>query len=178
MPWTIGDLLFIALVGALIFGIMAMVNRSRRARPANMPALPDRDAGDLLLRSVLEKGRVVALVGASADPARPSHQVMEYLLSAGYTVYPVTPKTENVLGRKTYANLLDIPEKPDIIDVFRDPTHVPEIAREAVAAAAKVLWLQEGVNSPEGMQIARQGGLTVVMDHCIMKEHRRLFSRN
>lgn len=177
MPWTFGDLFFIALVAALIYGIMALVNRSRRERPANPPAIPDPGAGDLLLRSILEKSRSIAVVGASPDPQRPSHRVMEYLLAAGYTVYPVTPKAETVLGRKAYPSLADLPERPDIVDVFRDPAHVPEIAGGAVAAGAKVLWLQEGVISPEGMQIARQGGLTAVMNHCIMKEHRRLLGR-
>lgn len=174
MPWSTGDLLFIVVVALIIYAIMALVNRSRRARPANIPAVPDPGAGDRLLRAILTEGRIIALVGASPDPTRPSHQVMKYLQAAGYTVLPVNPTVDSILGQPTIATLGDLPQAPDIVDVFRDPSQVPQVAREAVAAGAGTLWLQEGVGSPEGVQIARQAGLKVVVDHCIMKEHRRL----
>jgi predicted CoA-binding protein len=172
--WTAGDFLFITLVLLLILGIMLLANRSRRIRPANFPAVPDPGAGDTLLRSILAESRTIAVVGVAADPESYSHRVCRYLQDAGYTVFPVRPDAAPVLGRPSYSDLAAVPEVPDLVDVFLPPEAAPEAARGAVARGAKVLWLQEGVITPEGMKIARQGGMAVVMDHCMMKEHRRL----
>ncbi len=170
---TAGDAIFIAAALFVTVLITYLANRSRKEPGQN--AVPSgSDVSDAALRGLLTGHRSVALVGASPDPARPSHKVMLYLLQAGYTVYPVNPQVETILEHKVYRSLAELPQAPDIVDVFRRSAEVPQIAREAVERGARVLWLQEGVISPEGMRIARAGGLTVVMNHCIGKEHRRL----
>lgn len=117
------------------------------------------------------------MVGASANPLRPSHGVMEYLLRQGYEVVPINPTIESVLGQRSFATLEEAVAATgafDVVDVFRQPQHTPDIARSAVATGAKALWLQLGVVNWEAAQIARDGGLDVVMDRCTAIEHRRL----
>jgi predicted CoA-binding protein len=126
------------------------------------------------IETILTTGKTVAIVGISPDPSRPSYGVASYLQAAGYRIVPVRPDGEEILGEKVYRALKDIPFPVDIVDVFRKPDAVPPIAREAVDIGAKVLWLQEGVGSPEGETIARDGGLEVVSNRCMLKEHRRL----
>jgi predicted CoA-binding protein len=121
--------------------------------------------------------RTVALVGLSRNELRASHFVGYYLQRHGYRVIPVNPNEEHVLGEKVYASLRDVPDKIDVVDVFRDPAAVPGIAREAVEVGAGALWLQFGVISPEGARIAQEGGLAVVMDRCLKVEHARLLGR-
>ncbi|WP_155876162.1 CoA-binding protein [Desulfuromonas sp. AOP6] len=133
--------------------------------------MPQKDAD---IRKILTTHKTIAMVGASSNPDRPSNHVFEYLLEAGYTVYPVNPKDEKLFGQKVYRRLEDIPQPIDIVDVFRNPADAPEVAREAVKAGAKVLWLQEGVVSDEASRLAAEGGLLVVMDRCMLKEHQRL----
>jgi len=119
----------------------------------------------------------IAMVGASPDPGRPSHGVMRQLLDAGYDVVPVNPTAESVLGRTSYPTLEDAVAATgpfDMVDVFRRPEHTPDVARSAVAVGAKSLWLQLGVVNWEAAQVARDGGLEVVMDRCTAIEHRRL----
>ncbi len=123
------------------------------------------------IKSILVVTRTIAIVGASPNPARPSHKVAEYLIRHGYDVIPVRPKVNEILGRKCYATLEDIPAHVDIVDVFRRPEACPEVARAAVAIGARVLWLQEGIVSGEAARIARSGGLVVFMDRCIKKAH-------
>ncbi|MEO6349468.1 MAG: CoA-binding protein [Candidatus Limnocylindrales bacterium] len=126
---------------------------------------------------LLATARRIALMGASPNPARPSYGVMSYLLDEGYEVVPITPKKGPILGRKVYATLeeaVDATGPFDIIDVFRRPEHTPDIARSAVATGAGALWLQLGVVNWEAAQIARDGGLDVVMDRCTAIEHRRI----
>jgi uncharacterized protein len=126
---------------------------------------------------LLGRTRRIALVGASADPMRPSHDIMRQLLDAGYDVVPINPTVESVLGRTAYATLEEAAAATgdfDMVDVFRRPEHTPDIARSAVAIGAKSLWLQLGVVNWEAAQIARDGGLEVVMDRCTAIEHRRL----
>lgn len=126
---------------------------------------------------LLGETRRIAMVGASADPGRPSHGVMQQLLDAGYDVVPVNPTVESVLGRTSYATLEDAFAATgafDMVDVFRRPEHTPDIARSAVAIGAKSLWLQLGVVNWEAAQIAHDAGLAVVMDRCTAIEHRRL----
>ena len=122
---------------------------------------------DATLRSLLENARTIAMVGASANPAKPSHAIMKGLLDAGFTVIPVNPAETDVLGQTAYASLEDIPEPVDIVDVFRRPEQTPEIADAAVKMGAKVLWLQTGIVSEEAERRAKAGGLAVVMDQCI-----------
>ena len=129
---------------------------------------------DADIRKILSSHKTIAMVGASSNPDRPSNHVLEYLLQAGYTVFPVNPKDDQLFGQKVYRRLEDIPHSIDIVDVFRNPADAPEVAREAVKAGAKVLWLQEGVVSDEAARIAGDGGLLLVMDRCMLKEHQRL----
>jgi predicted CoA-binding protein len=125
---------------------------------------------------LLGRTRRIAMVGASPDPGRPSHGVMRQLLEAGYDVVPVNPTVQSVLGRTSYPTLEDAVAATgpfDMVDVFRRPEHTPDVARSAVAVGARSLWLQLGVVNWEAAQIARDGGLDVVMDRCTAIEERR-----
>jgi len=135
---------------------------------------PGRYQDPRTILATLRSARTIAIVGLSKDPLRPSHFIGFYLKRHGYRVVPVNPRESEVLGEKSYPSLKDIPFPVDVVDVFRRPDAVPDIARDAVAIGAKALWLQFGVISPEGARIAEEGGLAVVMDRCILKDHRRL----
>jgi len=127
--------------------------------------------------SLLSQARSIAIVGASADPARPSHGVMRYLQHHGYEVVPINPNVREVLGVRAYRTLEEAVAETgpfDIVDVFRRPEHTPDIARSAVATGAGALWLQLGVVNWEAARIAHEGGLDVVMDRCTAMDHRRL----
>lgn len=115
--------------------------------------------------------QTIAVVGLSANPARPSFEVAEYLQRAGYRVIPVNPNESEILGERCYKSLLDIPEPVALVDVFRQSDAVPQIAEQAVAIGAQCLWLQLGVISERGAQIALDGGVRVVMDRCTKIEH-------
>ena len=132
---------------------------------------------DEALRELLAGARTIALIGASPKPARPSHGVMRYLQEAGYEVIPVRPGGGEVLGAACVDSLADLAEPPDLVDVFRAPEHVPEIVDAALACGAKALWLQDGVIHLEAAQRARDAGLSVVMDDCTLRVHRRLLGR-
>ena len=124
---------------------------------------------------ILEKYRRIAMVGLSSNPFRPSHFAAIYLLSEGYDVIPVNPREPEVLGRKSYASISAIPGPVEVVDIFREPAAVPAIVDEAVAAGAKVIWMQLGVIHQEAAERARQAGLEVVMDRCMKIEHARFF---
>ena len=126
------------------------------------------------LRALLISARTIAVVGASAKPDRPSHQIMQILLDAGFDVIPVTPKEQSVLGQRAYPSLAAVPTRIDIVDVFRAADAAPGIAREAVAVGSRALWLQLGVISEEAAEIAQSAGLLVVMDKCIGQTTLRL----
>ena len=130
-----------------------------------------------VIQATLLSARTVAIVGLSADPLRPSNFIGFYLKRHGYRIVPVNPKAHEILGERAYASLTDIPFPVDVVDVFRRPDAVPDIAREAVAIGAKALWLQFGVISPEGATIASDGGLDVIMDRCMKVEHARHLGR-
>lgn len=130
-----------------------------------------------VIQEILHGGKVIAIVGLSPNVLRPSNFVGFYLQRHGYTIVPVNPRESEILGEKSYASLKDIPFPIDVVDVFRAPDAVPEIAREAVEIEAGALWLQFGVISPEGAKIAHQGGLEVVMDRCMKVEHARYIGR-
>ena len=123
---------------------------------------------------ILKKYHTIAVVGASPDPERYSNTVMRYLRRNGYRVIPVNPTIDKVLGLKSYPDLLSVPEKVEIVDVFRAPEKVMPTVDEAIAIGAKVLWFQEGVVNEEAAAKARQAGLVVVMDRCIAKSHAAL----
>lgn len=121
----------------------------------------------------LKSARVIAVVGLSSNPMRPSYGVAEYMKNAGYKIIPVNPNEREVLGERAIAKLEDIREPVDIVDVFRRPEFVPEVAESAIAIGAKALWLQEGIVHEAAAKRARNAGLFVVMDKCILKEHAR-----
>ena len=127
------------------------------------------------IRELLESSKTIAVVGLSSSAMRPSHGVAEYMRRAGYTIIPVNPNEKEVLGERAVARLEDIREKVDIVDVFRRPEFVLEVAESAIAIGAKALWLQEGVVNEEAAKRARAAGLFVVMDLCILKEHAKRF---
>ena len=129
------------------------------------------------IQQIVHTARTVAIVGLSASELRASYFVGYYLQRHGYRVIPVNPNEERVLGEQVYPSLSDVPEHIDVVDVFRDPAAVPDIAREAVDIDAGALWLQFGVISPEAARIAQESGLAVVMDRCLKIEHARLLGR-
>lgn len=127
------------------------------------------------LRRILKAGRVIAVVGLSADWYRPSYFAAKYMQEHGYRVIPVNPKYREILGEKCYARLAEVPERIDIVDVFRRTADVMPVAEEAIAAGAKVLWQQLGVKNEAAAERARAAGLETVMDRCVKIEHARLF---
>jgi len=127
-------------------------------------------AGEKLLRSA----KTIAVVGLSGTRWRPSYGVSEYMQSVGYRIIPVNPKETEVLGEKAYATLEDIPIPVDLVNIFRQPRFVPDIVDSAIRIGAKGVWMQEEVVHEEAAQKARDAGLDVVMDRCILKEHRKL----
>lgn len=129
------------------------------------------------IQSLLHTARTIAVVGLSANVLRPSNFVGFYLQRHGYRIVPVNPRESEILGETSYPSLGAIPFPIDIVDVFRAPSAVPAIAEEAVTIGAKALWLQFGVISPEGAEIAERGGLQVIMDRCMKVEHARFIGR-
>ena len=130
-----------------------------------------------VIQRLLSTAKTVAIVGLSGNPLRPSHFVGLYLQRRGYRIIPVNPREPEILGQRSYASLREVPEHVDIVNVFRAPDALPDIAREAVAIAAGALWCQFNVINEEGARIAEQGGLAVVMDRCIKVEHARYAGR-
>lgn len=139
----------------------------------------DLSARERELRSLLGEADVVGVVGISSKPSRPSHEVASYLQEHGYRIVPVNPNETEVLGERAYASLLDIPRDihVDVVDVFRRAEHTPEVARQAVAIGARVLWLQEGIVNDEAARIATEGGLEVIMGVCIRNVRERLMAQ-
>src|SRR3954447_15539552 len=123
------------------------------------------------LKQLLTDATVIAMVGASSDPDKASNGIMRKLQHAGYRVIPVNPRETEILGERSYPSLVDVPERIDIVDVFRRAEDTPAIADEAVTIGAKALWLQSGIVSEDAAARAAAGGLTVVMDKCIGATH-------
>jgi uncharacterized protein len=121
----------------------------------------------------LRETRTIAVVGLSSNPARPSFGVAEYLQSAGYRIIPVNPNEQEVLGEKSFADLFSVPEKIDLVDVFRRAEHVPAVAAAAIKIGAKILWLQLGIENAEAAERAVASGLRVVEDACLLVEHKK-----
>ncbi len=130
------------------------------------------DSADVI-DSILKDCKVIAVVGCSREPGKPSHDVPAYMQSKGYRVIPVNPFADIILGEKVYKKLADIKESVDVVDVFRPGSETPSIAAEALHIHAKALWLQEGIANDEARRIAEDGGMLFVMDRCMMKEHDR-----
>lgn len=131
--------------------------------------------GDEELRRMLTAIRTIAVVGLSPKAGRPSFQVAQHMQRFGYHIIPVRPGVESVLGEKAYARLADIPQPPDLVDVFRAPEHVGEIVDACIRLGLPRLWLQEGVVNEAAATRAREAGMQVVMDRCVFREYLRLF---
>jgi len=125
---------------------------------------------------LLKRTKTIAVVGLSDSPLRPSYGVSAYMQSHGYRIIPVNPSIKGSLGEKAVASLAEIGEKIDMVDVFRRSEFVPDLVDEAVRLNLPAIWLQEGVIHEEAAEKARKAGIFVVMDRCILKEHRRRFS--
>jgi len=126
------------------------------------------------IAEILHSVHTIAVVGLSGKRCRPSHGVAEYLQSVGYRIIPVNPNETEVLGEKCYPDLDSVPEPIDMVDIFRRSESVPEIVEAAIRKGAKVIWMQEGVVHEAAAARAEQAGLVVVMDRCLLKEHRRV----
>jgi len=131
------------------------------------PASPADPIGDLL-----KQARTIAVVGLSSKPLRPSHGVSLYMQQQGYRIIPVNPNIESALGEKAYPSLNDVPEKIDLVNIFRRTEFVPEVVEQAISLRVPAVWMQEGVVHEAAAAKARQAGIFVVMDRCILKEHR------
>ena len=136
-----------------------------------MASLPQAD----FVTELLKKAKTIAVVGLSDDPMRPSHGVSAYMQSHGYRIVPVNPHIESCLGENAYPSLLEVPEKIDIVNIFRRPEFVEEVVDQAIHLKVPAVWMQEDVIHEKGAEKARRAGILVVMDRCILKEHRLRF---
>ncbi len=123
------------------------------------------------IQNILERSKVLAVVGLSSKPHRSSYGVARYMQLAGYHIIPVNPNEEKVLGEKSYARLEDVPVQVDVVNIFRRSEFVPAIVESAIAVGAWAVWMQEGVIHQQAAERAREAGLQVVMDRCLLKEH-------
>jgi predicted CoA-binding protein len=129
---------------------------------------------EVLGATTVEEPRTIAVIGLSEDPAKPSHYVSAYMQQHGYRIFPINPSIDTVLGEKAYASLAELPVRPDIVDVFRLPKFIPAIVEEMLRLNFDNLWVQQGIVNLEAAAQAEAGGIRVVMDRCIMVEHRRM----
>jgi len=136
---------------------------------ASQPAQPDP------IRELLERANTIAVVGLSDSPLRPSHGVSAYMQTQGYKVIPVNPNIRESLGEKSWRSLAEVPEKIDIVNIFRRPQFVEEIVDQAIKLRIPAVWMQEEVINERAAEKARKAGIFVVMDRCILKEHRVRF---
>ena len=127
------------------------------------------------IRDLLKKSKIIAVVGLSNDPWRGSHGVSAYMQSAGYQIIPVNPHIESSLGEKAFSSLMDVPQTIDIVNIFRRPEFVEEIVDQAIQLKVPAIWMQEGVIHQKAAEKAGKAGILVVMDLCILKEHRARF---
>jgi len=136
---------------------------------------------DKLIHEVFETCRTVAVYGMSQNPDKPAHYVPLFLLSKGYTIIPINPHTDQIIGRRCYPHLRDVQEEIDTLEVFRPSEQVPAIMREAAARRKEkgdisVVWLQEGIQNPEAQRIAEDAGIVCIQDRCMQKEFKRVFA--
>lgn len=131
----------------------------------------------MTISELLQESRTIAVVGLSGNRLRPSHGVAEYMMEQGFRIIPVNPNETEILGERSYASLEEIPERVDIVNIFRRPEFVPPLVESAIRIGTKCVWMQEGVVHEAAAERARAAGLLVVMDRCILKEHRRLAMR-
>lgn len=126
------------------------------------------------MKDMFQTVRTIATVGFSTNPSRPGYYVPEYLMLKGYRVIPVNPTIQDALGQKAYPDLLSVPDRVDVVQIFRRPEDVPAIVEQAIKIGAKVIWMQIGATNPEAVKTAQAAGLGVVTDKCMMVEHKRL----
>jgi uncharacterized protein len=136
-----------------------------------MASLPETD----LVTDLLRRAKTIAVVGLSNSPWRPSHGVSAYMQTHGYRIIPVNPEIKGSLGEKAYASLLDVPEKIDIVNIFRRPQFVEEVVDQAIQLKIPMIWMQEEVIHEKAAEKARKAGIFVIMDRCILKEHHTRF---
>lgn len=136
-----------------------------------MASLPQTDP----ITELLKHSKTIAVVGLSNSPLRPSHGVCAYMQMQGYRIIPVNPEIDEALGEKSYASLMDVPDRIDIVNIFRRPEAVEEIVDQAIALKVPAVWMQETVVNEKAAAKARKAGIFVVMDRCILKEHRLRF---
>jgi uncharacterized protein len=136
-----------------------------------MATLPQQDP----IAALLKNAKTIAVVGLSCDPLRPSNGVSAYMQSQGYRIIPVNPQIESCLGERSYKSLLDVPEKIDVVNIFRRPEFVEEIVDQAIALKIPAIWMQEDVVHEKAAEKARHNGIFVVMDRCILKDHQARF---
>lgn len=129
---------------------------------------------DQTMKDILLSTKTIASVGLSSNPGKESYGIVQYLKNQGYRIIPVNPTADEILGEKSYPDLESVPEKIDVVQVFRKPEDVPPVVDSAIKAGAKVVWMQEGVVNEEAAQTARKAGLQVVMDACMRATHQRL----
>jgi predicted CoA-binding protein len=132
---------------------------------------------DRMMKEILSSAKTVASVGLSSNPEKESYGVAAYLMGHGYRVIPVNPTADEILGEKAYPDLASVPEKIDVVQIFRKSEDVPPVVDQAIKAGAKVVWMQEGIVNEEAAAKARAAGLQVVMDACMRQTHRRLFNQ-
>jgi hypothetical protein len=135
---------------------------------------PASNASQPEIAALLKSAKTIAVVGLSPKPERPSHGVSAYMQAQGYRIIPVNPGHDELLGEKSYKSLREVPGPIDIVDIFREPSAVPEIVDQAIEKKARAVWMQEGIVHNAAAEKARAAGLTVVMNKCIYKEHRKL----
>src|SRR5215831_18370406 len=133
-----------------------------------MPSSPQADA----IADLLKRSKTIAVVGLSNSPLRPSHGVSAYMQSNGYRIIPVNPNIKGALGEKAYGSLLHVPEKIDIVNIFRRPEFVEEVVDQAIKLKVPAVWMQEEVVNQRAAEKARSAGIFVIMDRCILKEHK------
>jgi hypothetical protein len=126
------------------------------------------------IEEILNSSKTIAIVGLSAKAEQDSYMVACYLSDHGFEVIPINPSASEILGRKSYASLRDLPAPPDVVDIFRRAEFAPEIVEDAIAIGAKAVWMQLGIEHPDAAKRAQEAGLKVVMNHCIKREHERI----
>lgn len=146
----------------------------RGAKMARVCEIPLDNSDNQEIKDILNQYRKVAVIGLSNNEEKPSHQVGKYLKENGFKIYPVNPGYKKILGETCYPSLLEIPHPIEIVDIFRKPSVIPEIVAQAIQCKAAVVWMQSGIVNNEAAQMARDAGLRVVMDRCMMAEHKRL----
>ncbi len=128
------------------------------------------------ISKILREAETIAVVGLSSNPARPSHEVALYLQARGYRIIPVNPNEKEVLGERAYPDLLSIPERVDIVDIFRRPEHIPEIVQQAIAKNVQVVWMQPGTENYDAADMAEAAGLETVVGMCLRVQHKRVLT--